>query len=231
MSVEREVLISLLRLTQSGDVLIDDVNNATRLPRDVIRDLLEKFQNEELLNLQSGAIKISRDKRFRLAAKAISTGADVERVSAFLRWQEFEDMAAAALERNDYSVIENLHFKHEGRRWEIDVVGCKKPLVVCIDCKHWSRVAPSALKRIVEAQVQRVRALADSLPNINLELECTKWDKAKFVPVVLSLMQARFKFYNNVPIVPVLQLQDFLSQLPAYTESLRYFLKEFTHLG
>ncbi|MCW4007080.1 MAG: NERD domain-containing protein [Candidatus Bathyarchaeota archaeon] len=231
MSVEREVLISLLRLTQSGDVLIEDVNKVIRLPMDVIRDLLEKFQNEKLLNLQSGAIKIPRDKRFRLAVRAISIGADVERVSAFLRWQEFEDMAAAALERNGYSVIENLHFKHEGRRWEIDVVGCKKPLVVCIDCKHWSRVAPSALKRIIEAQVQRARALADSSPNINLELRCTKWDKAKFVPVVLSLTQARFKFYDNVPIVPVLQLQDFLSQLPAYTGSLKYFLKEFTHLG
>lgn len=231
MSVEREMLISLLMLTQNGDILIKDVNNAIRLPKNVISELLEKFQNEDLLNLQSDIIKIPRDKRLKLAVKAVSLGADVERVSAFLRWQEFEDMAAVALERNGYGVVENVRFKHEGKRWEIDVIGCKKPLAVCIDCKHWSRVAPSALKRIVEAQVQRVRALAESLPNITVELECTKWDKAKFVPVVLSLTQARFKFYDNVPVVPVLQMQDFLSQLPAYTESLKYFLKEFTHLG
>ncbi|MEM4733177.1 MAG: restriction endonuclease, partial [Candidatus Bathyarchaeia archaeon] len=145
MSVEIEVLISLIKLTQNGAVLIEDVNNAIRLPKDIIRDLLEKFQNEELLNLQSGIVKITRDKRLRLAIKAVSLGADVEHVSSFLRWQEFEDIAAAALERNGYSVVENLHFKHQGRRWEIDVVGCKKPLVVCIDCKHWGRVVPSAL--------------------------------------------------------------------------------------
>ncbi|MCX8153718.1 MAG: NERD domain-containing protein [Candidatus Bathyarchaeota archaeon] len=231
MSVEREVLISLLKLTQNGAVLIENVNNDIRLPRDVIGMLLEKFQNDDLLNLQGGVINITRDKRLKMAVKAVSLGADVERVSSFLRWQEFEDVAAVALEKNGYRVVENVRFKHEGKRWEIDVVGCKKPLVVCIDCKHWSRVAPSALKRIVDAQMQRVQALAESLPNIAVELECAKWDKAKFVPVVLSLMQTRFKFYDNVPIVPVLQLQDFLSQLPAYTESLKYFLKDFNHLA
>ena len=53
----------------------------------------------------------------------------------------------------------------------MDVVGCKKPLVVCIDCKHWQHsIATSALKRIVDLQVNRTRALADSLPNPALKL-------------------------------------------------------------
>jgi hypothetical protein len=78
--------------------------------------------------------------------------------------------------------------------------------------------------------VERTRALAESLPNVSLELECAKWDKAKFVPAILTLVPVSFKFYDKVPIVPVLQLQDFLSQLPAYTESLKYFSKEFNHL-
>jgi len=230
MFIERELLISLLKLTQSGHVLIEDVNKEVRLPTDVISSLLEKFQNEEVLNLQDGSIRISRNQRLMLAVKAVSLGVDVERVSAFLRWQEFEDMAAVVLERNGYIVAENVRFKHEGKKWEIDVVGCKKPLVVCIDCKHWSHLAPSMVRRITEAQTARARTLAEALPNISVTLECTKWDKAKFIPVVLSLVQANFKFYDNVPIVPVLQLQDFLSQLPAYTESLKYFLREYKHL-
>jgi hypothetical protein len=136
------------------------------------------------------------------------------------------------LERNGYVVAKNVRFKHTGRKWEIDIVGCKKPLVICIDCKHWRHgMAPSALKRIAEAQVERTRALAASLPHVSLEIECSKWNKAKFIPTVLSLTQGNFKFYDMVPIVPVLQLQDFLSQLPAYTESLKYFSKTFDHLG
>lgn len=232
MVVERELLISLLKLTKDGAVLIEDVNKDYRIASDIARKLLEKLQNEDLLNLQGATVKVTSDNRLRLAVKAVSLGADVERVSAFLSWQEFEDIAAIALERNSYAVVKNVRFKRAGRKWEMDIVGCKKPLVVCIDCKHWGHgLSPSALKRIIEAQVERARALAESLPNVSLEIECAKWNKAKFIPVVLSLTQGRFKFYDRVPIVPVLQLQDFLSQLPAYTESLKYFSKEFNHLA
>ncbi|UCF44689.1 MAG: hypothetical protein JSW44_02620, partial [Candidatus Bathyarchaeota archaeon] len=111
------------------------------------------------------------------------------------------------------------------------IVGCRKPLVLCLDCKHWQRgLKPSALSKIVKAQVKRARALADVLPSSTLKVECAKWNKTKFVPVILSLVPCNFKFYNSVPIVPVLQLQDFLIQLPAHVESLKYFVKEFSHL-
>jgi hypothetical protein len=124
-----------------------------------------------------------------------------------------------------------MRFKHAGRKWDIDIVGCRKPLVLCLDCKHWQRgLKPSALRRIVEAQVERARALLDVLPNSTFKLECVKWDRAKFFPVILSLIPCSFKFYDGVPVVPVLQLQDFLIQLPVQVESLKYFTKEFSHL-
>ncbi len=111
------------------------------------------------------------------------------------------------------------------------MVGCKKPLVVCIDCKHWQHaIAPSALRRIVDSQVERTKALVDSLPNVQLHLECTKWNDAKFIPAVLSLMPSSFKFYDEVPVVPVLQMQDFLNQMPMYIESLKSFSKRFNKL-
>ncbi|HLN46381.1 MAG TPA: hypothetical protein VK209_11805, partial [Candidatus Sulfotelmatobacter sp.] len=66
---------------------------------------------------------------------------------------------------------------------------------------------------------------------VSTQLDCCLWGKAKFVPVVLVLVPCRFKFYNDVPIVPVLKLQDFLQKLPLEIESLRYFQKEFTHLS
>jgi Holliday junction resolvase-like predicted endonuclease len=232
MVIERDLLISLLKLTREGPALLEYVKKDARIAEDIVKKLLEKLQNEDIIYLQGDTVEVTSDNRLRLAVKAASLGADVEHVSAFLRWQEFEDIAAIALERNGYVVAKNVRFKHAGRKWEIDVVGCKKPLVICVDCKHWRHgMAPSALKRIAEAQVERTRALAESLPNVSLEIECAKWDKAKFIPAVLSLTQGSFKFYDRVPIVPVLQLQDFLSQLPAYTASLKYFLKEFDHLS
>jgi Holliday junction resolvase-like predicted endonuclease len=231
MSIERDLIISILKLTVNGSVSRERINKDAKIASDIALKLLRRLQNDDMVYLRDNIVEADDSCRLKLAVKAVALGADVERISGFLRWQEFEDIAAIALERNGYVVAKNVRFKCAGRKWEIDIVGCKKPLVICIDCKHWRHgMSPSALKKIVEAQVERTRALSESLPNISLKIECAKWDKAKLVPAILVLIPSSFKFYDKVPIVPVLQLQDFLSQLPAYIESLKYFLKEFNHL-
>jgi Holliday junction resolvase-like predicted endonuclease len=194
--------------------------------------LLVKMQNENLIYLKQASVEVEKAGRLKLAVKAVALGADIEQISNLLCWQEFEEITAFALKNNGYTVLNNVRFKNAARKWEIDVVGCKKPIVICIDCKHWQHaIASAALKRIVNSQVERTKAFADSLPNITLKLECTKWSEAKFIPSVLSLMPSSFKFYYDVPIVPILQLQDFLNQLPIYIESLKYFHKTFRSLS
>jgi Holliday junction resolvase-like predicted endonuclease len=221
-----------LKLTRNGVTLGEDVKKDSRLPSDTLIELLEKLQSEDLLKLNGNSVEADSENRLKLAVKAVSIGADVEVVSGFLGWQEFESIAATALKNNGYAVLQNLRFKHAARKWEIDVVGCRKPLVVCVDCKDWHHgLSPSAMRRIVESQVERARELADALPNVSIGIECAKWSKAKFVPAVLVLLPNRFKFCDGVPIVPVLQLQDFLNQLPVELDSVKYFDKEFTHLS
>ena len=232
MIVERNLLISILKLTKNGSVLIEDVKKDSRLPLDSMTGLLEKFQTQDLLKINANNLEVHSENRLKIAVKAVSVGADMEAVSSFLGWQEFESIAATALKNNGYAVWQNLRFKHAARKWEIDVVGCRKPLVICLDCKDWHHgLSPSAIRRIVEAQVERARALADALPNVSIGIECAKWSQAKFVPAILALLPTRFKFCDGVPIVPVLQLQDFLNQLPLELESLKYFQKESTHLS
>jgi Holliday junction resolvase-like predicted endonuclease len=203
-----------------------------RLPLNVTLALLEKLQNEDLIYLKNDSIEVDSNCRLKLAVKAASLGSVVEHISDLLCWQEFEKIAALALKSNGYTVKNNVRFKHGTKRWEIDVVGCKKPLVVCIDCKHWQHaISDSALKRIVDLQSQRTRALADSLPNISLKFDFAKWENAKFIPTVLSLIPSSHKFFDGVPVVPVLQLQDFICQLPAYTDALKFFPKTFKMLS
>jgi Holliday junction resolvase-like predicted endonuclease len=231
MAIDRDLLISLLKLTKDGHVLTKNVNQSTKIASNIALQMLKKLQNEDLIYLDNDFVELTSDSRLRLAVRAVSLGADVEHVSSLLRWQEFEAIAAVALEKNGYITAKNVRFKHVGRRWEIDVVGCRKPLVLCVDCKRWQRgVAPSALGKIVEAQVERTQALAETLPSPALRVECVKWQKAKFVPVILSLIPSSFKFYDGVPVVPVLQLQDFLIQLPAFVKEFTVFTKEFSHL-
>jgi Holliday junction resolvase-like predicted endonuclease len=231
LSIEINLLISLLKLTENGSVKQETVNKYARLPASLASKLLEKLQNENLVYLKDSSIEVDTESRLKIAVKAVELGADIQSISDFLRWQEFEAIAAVALELNGYATKKNVRFKHGSRRWEIDVVGCRKPLVLCIDCKHWHHgMHPSTLTKMAASQAERVAAFADSLPKKTLDLPCVKWSKAKFIPVILSLIPFSPKFCGQVPIVPVLQLQDFVSQLPLNVELLKYFSREFSHL-
>ena len=232
MATERNLLISILKLTKSNLVLIEDVKRDVRMPSSTMTDLLKKLQTEDLLKLDGNKMEVDSENRLKLAIRTVSLGVDVETVSGFLGWQEFERITATVLKNNGYVVSQNLRFKNSARKWEIDVVGCRKPLVVCLDCKDWHHnLSPSAIRRIVEVQVERTKALADALPGVSIGVECAKWSRAKFVPAIIALLPTKFKFCDGVPIVPVLQLQDFLNQLPLELESLKYFQREFAHLS
>ena len=228
MSFERNMLISVLKLTKNGLALIKDVNTEARLPQTVCINLLQKLQNENILKLKNDTIEIENQGRIKLAIKAATTGADIQHISTLMDWQEFEQIAAVALKYNGYNVHNNIRFKHENKRYEIDVIGCRKPLVICIDCKHWAHtITPSTLRKIAEQQTQRTKNLSDTLPNTKLNLECTQWDTAKFAPAVISLMPSTNKFHNQVPIVPILSIQDFINQLPFQIENIQTYQKNF----
>jgi Holliday junction resolvase-like predicted endonuclease len=231
-SIEWNLYISVLKMTKKSPALIEDVNKDSRLPLVVCRTLLQKMQNQGLIYLTSDSIEADGERRLKIALKAAALGADIQNISSHLCWQEFEEIAAAALKHNGYTVANNVRFTQNGRRWEIDVVGCRKPLVICVDCKHWQHaITPSELRKIVEAQMERTHALADFLPNPKLKTACTHWGKAKFVPAILSLFPCAFKFYYEVPVVPVLSLQDFISQLPVHLENVKVYPKKFTTLA
>ncbi|MEM2118536.1 MAG: hypothetical protein QW840_00215 [Candidatus Bathyarchaeia archaeon] len=224
MNVEQKLLITLLKLTKKGAVKHEIINKDAKVPSKVAEKLLQKLQNDQLLYVKDNVVMASKAQRLQMAVKAINFGVDVETVSELLEWQEFEDIAATVLAQNDYSVTKNLRFKHNGKRWEIDVVGCRKPIVLCFDCKHWHYgMSPSRIEKAVVNQTSRTEALAKFLPNPHCKIECLRWEKATFVPAVLSLFVGRLKFCDNVPVVPILQLQDFLDQLPFYADSLKQF--------
>ena len=230
MSVERNLIISVLKLTQNGSVSYELIKKDANIPSVVYQKLLRKMQNDGLVYLRNAFVETDDLQRLRLAIIAVQLGSDPELVSSFLRWNEFEDIVAVALVQNGYCVKKNLRFKHAGHKWEIDVIGCKKPIVMCVDCKRWRHgLTPSALRKVVAEQVERTKALVESLPNPVVKIEFATWQTATFVPAVLSLTESRLKFYDDVPIIPVMQFQDFINQLPAYMTEIKHFKKSLTN--
>jgi Holliday junction resolvase-like predicted endonuclease len=190
----------------------------------VVDEILKKLCWEGFCQQRRGVVKATPIQRLKVAVRAIDLGADFERVSSLLQWREFETLAAEVFRANDYDVISNFRFKQAGKRWEIDLLACRKPTVLSVDCKHWHHGwSRKAVKKAVEMQINRTRALKNAFPLIHERIKVGKWKHVKFVPMLLSLTKGPFKFHSNVPIVSILQLQNFLNELPAYVPLLTHF--------
>jgi len=224
LTIEKHVVLSLLRLTRNGPVRKELLPKNAKVPTQTTEQALRKLSQNDLFNEHEGVIEASPSQRVKIAVYALRLAADFERVCGLLSWSEFESIAAQAFEANGYRVMRNLHFKQASRRWEIDVIGLKKPLILCVDCKHWKHGwRKSATAKAAEAQIERTEAFAKALPNYYKKAGLEEWETATLIPIVTSLTLGPYKFYKDVPIVPVLQIQDFINELPAYVHLLKSF--------
>jgi hypothetical protein len=224
MLAEREILISLLKLTQNNTIELDSISQEARVPVQVVRNVLKKYLDLITYETSSRSINVDSEQRLKMAIKTIEMGADIERVCNHLTWLEFENISILAFEANDYVTKKHFRFAWADRRWEIDVLALKEPLIICADCKHWHHGwSGSGSRKAAELQTERTKVLVDALKTLGDRIEIGRWKHAYFVPMILSLVPANQKFYKGVPIVPVLQLGDFLPQIPAYLGKIAHF--------
>ena len=224
MRIEDEIILSVLKLTKNGLIQRDLVAKDAHSSTSVVEEVLRALQEKGLIQLKGKLLEAAPSQRLKLAIEAIKQGADIEHTSKSIEWKEFENVAAMAFQINHYCVKRNLHFKACGRRWEMDLLACKQPLIACVDCKHWQHgwIRASVMKAS-EAQVERTKAFTDALQNFTEKLGLDKWTRVMLIPIVLSLIPSEVKFHNNTPIVPILQLQSFINELPMETIFLTHF--------
>jgi len=216
---EREILISILKLTREGPASIELIAKNSRMPLSVVEEQIKKFLSLNLAEKKEALIRVSPLQRLKIAFRAITLGADIERVCRNLSWKEFEDVAVTAFQTNGYSTIKHFRFRHENRMWEIDVLAVKGKIVLCVDCKRWTkRLAASTMSKVAEAQIERAKALSKIVDKSSFPAE----GRIFLIPMILSLIPASSKFCNGVPIVPILQLQNFLDELPAHMHLLNF---------
>jgi len=224
MTIKTDVLISILKLTNSGSAAEEAVAMDANVPVHVTNDFLKGLREIGLIECENGKIEVSSNQRVKLAIHAINHGTDIERVCKVLEWIEFENFAATAFETNNFAVKRRFRFKASGRRWEIDVLAYSEPIIVCVDCKRWRRGwGNSAIRKIVEAQAKRTEVLAKNLQSIQRKIELNDWKQATLFPVILSLFPGPVKFYKRVPVVPILQLQNFLNEFQGHITELTHF--------
>lgn len=224
MTTKTDIMISILKHTNSGPAVTEIVTRAANAPAHVANNVLNGLREIGLIECENEQIEVSSNQRIKLAIHAINQGTDIERVCKVLEWKEFENFSATAFEKNKFAVKRCFRFKAAQRRWEIDVLAYSEPIIVCVDCKRWRRGwGNSAITKVAKAQAQRTKVLAKNLQDIQREISLEDWKQATLFPVILSLFPGPVKFYSKVPVVPILQLQNFLDEFQGHMTELRHF--------
>jgi Holliday junction resolvase len=220
---QRDILIALLEQTKDRATSRAELREVVRVTDEALSLFLGQLATENLVGEEGNLVKASLSQRLKIAVRAITAGTDFERVSRSLGWLEFEEMVAYTFEENGYDVSRRFRFQAEGRRWEIDVLAIRGPLVVCAECKHWvSGLGNMTARRIVEAHLEKVKVLSENAAEVAERLKFNG-GRAVFVPLTLSLQPAREKIYRRIPVVSVFELPRFLNEFEGQMDWLASF--------
>lgn len=128
-----------------------------------------------------------------------------------LTWQEFEEYIRDILQHHDFDVVFRRVFKKDGRGHQIDVVGYRKDLCLCIDGKKYGRGRHRSSSLRKEALKHYERCL------VHEEVY-----KIRSVPIIVSWLDDNMVVENGSIFVPVHMLNDFLLNLDTCLEELAY---------
>ena len=221
--IKREVILSILK-TSPNEVTVKELYEICRVPKEVIDETLRSLKTEALISVEDSEVKTNSEQRINLALKAVKLGGDIEQICKFISWREFEDVTASAFSLNDYRIRRNFRFSWAERRWEIDVIAMKNPIIVCVDCKYWKKgLTRHSIAEIVKDHVERTKVFTEALKTLGGNLNLKGLVNIVSVPTIVSLHSASLKFYKKVPIVPILQLHSFINDLPVHIDLLRRF--------
>ncbi|MFH0749211.1 MAG: restriction endonuclease [Candidatus Bathyarchaeota archaeon] len=222
-----DLLVSILRNSTNSVIETNVLSEETRIPLSIIKKNICGLIKEELVStIERGKIKISEKQRLNLAIFALQKGADLERVCQALGWKEFEDFVAFVLEQNNFKTIKHYRFKGVKRRYEIDVIGLKKPLLLSVECKHWKRSwRRAATISAIQTQIERTISLSQFLPEPRDRLGIAIWSEVEIIPLLLTLSNTPIKIFEGVPVIPIRFLNNFLNEMLKYMENFMIITK------
>ena len=209
------VLIETLRLCKDENrVEVEDIASAAKASESFARSILASSLGE----IDGNWVSLGPGLRIKLAMNIAQAGRLRDSARA-LTWQEFEQFAVECLEEAGYQTEKNVRVKGDSRAWQIDVVGFRGGLVLCIDCKHWN--TPGYVSRFKLA-ADHQRMATQNLLMTFIEKMIRKDERREALPVILTLSEPRIKFLEKVVLVSVDQLPSFLSGLTPYDDRLPF---------
>lgn len=214
----RRFVLELLKQTGSGKTAsLQAVAAHARCSSDFAFDLLTRLN----IGQEDGRVSLSTGRRLDLAMGTARPGS--LEAGRYLSWQEFERFAEECLGELGYETMGNVRLVAEDRRWQIDLVGIKSPLVLCFDCKQWrGHSSPSRFRRAGERQVKATRIIAS---RVGRERKQSIFG----LPIILTLFEPPGSPVDDVVVLSIQKLPGLLRDLTQYSDRLPFVLVEDTN--
>lgn len=193
-----QLLVKGLKGIIPGGISVKDFSVATQTGEDASKMILGNLLQNGIGRLEEDLVYFDEDDKLKTCLLAISMGAPIDEISRLLDWKDFESLVAEMLDSSDFETTRNLVLTKP--RMEIDVVGIKSGVAILIDCKHWKRLGDSSLEKAVQKQIERTKHYL------------SKEKIRAAVPAIVTLYDEKLRFINNVPIIPIFQLNSFCEE-------------------
>ncbi|MEM2094645.1 MAG: restriction endonuclease [Candidatus Bathyarchaeia archaeon] len=146
-----------------------------------------------------------------LSLKLLEKGFDVEEICKFVGWRGFEEMVEYILRHYGYSTFKHFRFGCTGRRYEVDIIALRRPIMLSVECKRWRKSwQASSIRRVVEAHQVRTWHLSECLADYRSSLAIQGWDHVVLYPVLLMMGETPSRIEKGIPVVPIHRVRDFL---------------------
>jgi hypothetical protein len=172
--------------------------------RSVARSVLDFLAANKVGSISKRKIKFSGSDRLHAAVLALQMSHDIEHISRYLSWKDFEKLACEVLRSFGYRTQTNVILVKP--RMEIDVVGTSTGgFTIAVDCKHWKRSNLSSLSNFSQKQAARAEQLLKHDRTIS-----------QVVPVMLTLHAESVRFAGRVPLVPIHMFRSFVMDVKGF---------------
>jgi len=162
--------------------------------------------------------RLTNSARFKLAFEAVRHGG-LQQVARALTWQEFEAFTEECLRTVGFDTQKGLIVEDDSRRWQIDVIAKKSPMILAIDCKHWE--SPGYESKLSNAAEHQKLALQALIRQMAARGEIGR-EGLLALPMILTLFEPRARVVGGVVVVSIEQLGDFLERVSPFSSELPF---------
>ena len=124
----------------------------------VAESALSYLQANNIGYVSKNAIKFSVSHKISAALLALRIGGDIEQISTYLSWKDFEKLASELLTLFGYRTRTNVRLSKP--RMEVDVVGTELDgFTLAVNCKHWKRNNLTSISFFCEKEASRAKGI------------------------------------------------------------------------